>query len=138
MACGAFTDRTNRPEGAEIESALAGAAMLWEDIIAFVEGSFSVSSDWKFYGKNYGWSLAFKRSGKALVSLYPDVGSFTAQVILKDAQIASVPETLMIPELRAAIERANPYAEGRWIFLAVTSERELGVVKKLIEIRAAR
>jgi hypothetical protein len=57
-------------------------------------------------------------------------------VILKDDQIARVPSKLMFPELRAAINGANPYAEGRWIFLAVASERELAVVKALIEIRA--
>lgn len=136
MSYGAFTDRASRPEGAEIETALAGAAALWEDLVVFVESSFRVRSDWKFYGKNYGWSLAFKKSGKALVSLYPAVGSFTAQLILKDDQIARVPETLMTPELRAAIDAANPYAEGRWIFLPVSSERELEVVRRLIEIRA--
>jgi hypothetical protein len=96
-----------------------------------------VRSDWKFYGKNYGWVLAFKRSGKALVSLYPGAGSFTVQVVLKDDQIARVPSELMIFELRAAIDAANPYAEGRWIFPPVSSERELEVAKKLIEVRAA-
>ena len=120
----------------EIEDSLAGAAPLWTELIAFVESSFRVRSDWKFYGKNYGWALAFKKSGKALVSLYPGAGSLTAQLILKDDQLSSVPGELMIPELRAAIDAANPYAEGRWIFLAVTSERELEVVTKLIEIRA--
>jgi Protein of unknown function (DUF3788) len=132
----AFTDRTKRPGEAEIEIALVGAAPLWSELVAFVESSFRVRSDWKFYGKNYGWSMAFKKSGKALVSLYPDEGSFTAQVILKDDQIARVPNKLMIPELRAAIEGANPYAEGRWIFLAVASEPELEVVERLVEIRA--
>ena len=136
MSYGAFTDRTSRPGEAEIEAALAGAASLWSELISFVEESFRVSRDWKFYGKNYGWSLAFKKSGKALVSLYPDAGSLTAQVILKDDQIARVPSELLIPELRAAIDGANPYAEGRWVFLAVSSERELEVVKRLVEIRA--
>ncbi|HEY5478116.1 MAG TPA: DUF3788 family protein [Gaiellaceae bacterium] len=136
MSYGAFTDRTSRPGEAEIEVALAGAAALWSEIVSFVEDSFRVRSDWKFYGKNYGWSLAFKKSGKALVSLYPDAGSFTAQVILKEDQIARAPSELLIPELRAAIDGANPYAEGRWVFLAVSSERELEVVKRLVEIRA--
>ena len=136
MSYGAFTDRTSRPGEAEIEVALAGAAALWSEIVSFVEDSFRVRSDWKFYGKNYGWSLAFKKSGKALVSLYPDAGSFTAQVILKEGQIARAPSELLIPELRAAIDGANPYAEGRWVFLAVSSERELEVVKRLVEIRA--
>ncbi len=136
MSHGAFTDRNSRPGGNEIEAALAGAAPLWSELIAFVEGSFRVRSDWSFYGKNYGWSLAFKKSGKALVSLYPNVGLFTAQVILKDDQIARVPRESMIPELKAAIGAANPYAEGRWIFLAVSSARELEIVKRLVEIRA--
>jgi len=133
---GAFTERASRPDEAEVEAVLGEAALLWTQLSAFVESSLRVRSEWKFYGKNYGWALAFKKSGRAVVSLYPDVGSFTAQVILKDDRIALVPEGLMIPELRAAIESADPYAEGRWIFLVVSSSRELEVVKKLIEIRA--
>ncbi len=113
MSYGALTDRKSRPGEAEVETMLAGAAALWKGIVAFIESSFRVSSDWKFYGKNYGWSLAFRKSGKALVSLYPDNGSFTAQVILKEDQIAEIPRVLMIPDLRAAIDAANPYAEGR-------------------------
>jgi hypothetical protein len=133
---GAFTERASRPDEAEVEAVLGEAALRWTKLAAFVESSLRVRSEWKFYGKNYGWALAFKKSGRAVVSLYPDVGSFTAQVILKDDRIALVPDELMIPELRAAIESADPYAEGRWIFLVVSSSRELEVVKKLIEIRA--
>jgi hypothetical protein len=135
---GAFTDRAKKPDRAEIETSLAEATSLWTEIVSFVEGSFRVRSDWKFDGSNYGWALAFKKSGKALVALYPATGSFTAQVILKEDRIARIPSELMVPELRAAIERADPYAEGRWIFLAVSSERELEVVKALIEIRAEK
>ena len=124
MSRGVFTERASRPGETEVEVALGEAASLWTELVAFIDSSFRVRSDWKFYGKNYGWALAFKKSGKALVSLFPGAGSFTAQVILKEEQIARVPDELMIPELRAAIENANPYAEGRWIFLAVGSERE--------------
>jgi hypothetical protein len=138
MSHGAFTDRSTRPNEAEIEAALAGATPLWEEVVAFVEGALRVRSDWRFYGKSYGWALAFKKSGKALVSLYPGAGSFTAQVILNEEQIAEIPGELTIPELCAAIEGANPYAEGCWVFLAVVSKRELVVVERLIEIRAGR
>ena len=137
MAYGAFTDRASRPNEAEVEAVLGVAALLWNQLSAFVESSMRVRSEWKFYGKDYGWALAFKKSGRAVVSLYPNVGSFTAQVILKDDRIALITEELMIPELRAAIEGASPYAEGHWIFLAVTSPRELEVVEKLVEIRAS-
>ncbi|MGA9761289.1 MAG: DUF3788 family protein [Gaiellaceae bacterium] len=136
MSYGVFTDRMSRPGEVEVEAALAGAALLWSELVSFIEGSFRVRSDWKFYGKSYGWALAFKKSGKALVSLFPADGSFTTQLILKDDQIAQVPRGLMIPELRGAIDSANPYAEGRWVFLAVSSRRELEVVETLIEIRA--
>jgi hypothetical protein len=95
-----------------------------------------VRSDWRFYGKSYGWALAFKKSGKALVALFPGTGSFTAQLILKEEQLAAVPRDATTPALTAAIERAKPYQEGRWIFLPVETERDLGLVERLVEIRA--
>jgi hypothetical protein len=136
LAYGAFSDRASRPDKGEVALVLGEAAPLWTELKVFVESSLRVRSEWKFYGANYGWALAFKKSGRAVVSLYPGAGSFTAQVILKDDRIALMPERLMIPKLRAAMEGADTYAEGRWIFLAVSSTRELEVVKKLIEIRA--
>jgi len=70
------------------------------------------------------------------VSLYPGAGVLTAQVILKDDRIALVPSEMMIPELCTAIESAPPYAEGRWIFFAVSSRPKLEVAKTLISLRA--
>ena len=137
MSRGAFTDRAQLPLQPEIEATLAGAGALWSELVSFIESGFRVRSDWKFYGKSYGWALAFKKSGKALVSLYPASGAFSVQLILKEEQIASIPAEAMIPELRLAIREANPYSEGRWIFLEASSRRELDVAKRLIEIRAA-
>jgi hypothetical protein len=39
----------NRPGEAEIETAFAGAAARWSELVSFVEGSFRVRGDWKFY-----------------------------------------------------------------------------------------
>ena len=136
MEIGVFVDRKLRPDEAELPASLTGAFPLWKQLIDFIEGSYRTKRDWKFYGSNYGWALAFKTSRKALASLYPGSCAFTAQVIMKDEQLARVPESLMISDLQAAIEYAKPYSEGRWIFLPVKSERDLEVAKCLVEIKA--
>jgi len=38
--------------------------------------------EFSFGGKNYGWNIWYRKSGKSLVSLYPQEKSIVAQVVL--------------------------------------------------------
>ena len=38
-------------------------------------------------GKKYGWNLWYRKSGKSLLSLYPQEGYFVAQIVLGNAQV---------------------------------------------------
>ena len=83
MGIGIFTDKSHPPTMKQILDALGDQRSAWEAFVTFVRAKYSSQEEWKFYGKNYGWALRFRKSGKALLSLYPAEESSIVQVILE-------------------------------------------------------
>jgi hypothetical protein len=83
MSYSAFLDKDHCPKMKEVLAILGFKRQLWESLIRFGEVQFKVKkSDLRFYGKNYGWALRFRKRGKALISLYLAKEGFTAQIII--------------------------------------------------------
>jgi hypothetical protein len=136
MSKGAFTDKQHLPTGRAVTAVLGKAGRDWKEFVQFVEKSFGVSGEWKYYGKNYGWALRFRKSGKALVSLYPGERSYTAQMILVESIVDQTRTMKLGKTVRAAIEKAHPYPEGRWVFIGVDSKSVARDAKKLLLLKS--
>ena len=87
MSVGVFTDKARAPTAEQISEAIGSRRAAWEEVLQVIRESYSHQEDWRFYGKNYGWALRFRKSGNALVSLYPAEGSLTVQLILSQAGV---------------------------------------------------
>lgn len=137
MSIGFFTDKGTCPTDAQIREAIGPRLPLWQDLIHALREGYPVQEDFKFlYGKTYGWGLRFRLKGQLLTSLYPTRGGFTAQVNLSPEAIEKILGMHPGPNVQRAIERAQPYPEGRWLFIPVESEADLGEVKQLVALRA--
>ena len=136
MAIGAFTDKEHKPTVAETVAAIGSKQPLWENLTSFIVDSYRLKSNFAFYGKNYGWALRFRKGGKALLSLYPGQDSFTAQIIVSQAQAEKALSSGLSKEASKIIEDAHPYPEGRWLFLKVESEQDLNDVKQLLMVKS--
>ncbi len=108
----------------------------WDDFCQFVEETYGVKGEWKYYGRNFGWALRFRKGGKALVSLYPGKRSCTAQLILAESVVRKARRAKLGAVARTAIRRAYPYPEGRWVFVTVTSAAVAADVKKLLLLKS--
>jgi hypothetical protein len=98
--------------------------------------NYRLKSDFAFYGKNYGWALRFRKGGKALLSLYPGQDSFTAQIIVSEAQVEKALSSGLGKKATKIIEEAHPYPEGRWLFIKVESEQDLNDIKQLLIVKS--
>jgi len=136
MGVGAFTDKTHQPTETEMLAALGPRADAWAEVVRCLREDYRAAADVRFYGKSYGWALRFRKRGKALVSLYPGEGGFTAQIIVSEAQIAQALATGMGESVRRAIAAANPYPEGRWLFIRVDSSADLADLRRLLALKA--
>lgn len=136
MAIGAFTDKLHQPAMTEILASIGSKRQLWENLTSFIGDSYRLKSDFAFYGKNYGWALRFRKAGKALLSLYPGQESFTAQIIISQAQAEKVLSSGLSKKASKIIEEAHPYPEGRWLFIKIESEQDLNDVKRLLIVKS--
>ncbi len=135
MSKGIFTDKTHRPSTREIHRAIHPREAGWREFLKFIRGSFSCKEELKFYGKNFGWALRFTKAGKALLSLYPAEGGFTAQIILSNADAEKACTLPIGARIRKTIAQAHPYPEGRWLFIPVKTRQDFRDVRALVVLK---
>ncbi len=135
MSIGAFTDKAHQPTPEEIFAAIGSGQTAWQQLVEFIRASYSAQEEFRFYGKNYGWALRFRKSGKALVSLYPTAGGFTVQVILSAADTEKALTLKLGKRVQQAIAQANPYPEGRWLFIPVKSAKDVRDIQRLLALK---
>ena len=103
---------------------------------ALLEDGYKAAKGLVFYGKNYGWAVRFRKGGRALISLYPGRGAFTAQIVLNEEQLAEAIASGLGEGARRVIEAAKPFPEGRWLLLPVESEADLLDVERLLAAKS--
>jgi len=136
MSVGVFTDRKHPPTEAEVLEAIGPRLPLWEALAAYLRTTYPVEEDFKFmYGKPYGWARRFRIKGQLLTSLYPTEGGFKAQLNLSGEAVERALTMGLKRNAAEAIAAAHPYPEGRWVFMPVESEEDLGDVKQLLALR---
>ncbi len=138
MSISMFADKAHRPNPDEMLAPLGAACSLWEGLAGHLAAAYRASPDLGYYGKNYGWAERYRKSGKALVSLYPGEGCFTAQIVLRAPEVETALSRGVGPAVREAIERANPYPEGRWLFIRVADAAAVAEIQELLAIKAGR
>jgi len=135
VGVGLFVEKTRQPAPDELKQALAGSLPLWDDLVRFMRDGCGCDGEFRFYGKNYGWALRFRKWGWALVSMYPGNGSFTAQVVLSPRLVAKAAELPLEAETRGILESTREYPEGRWLYLPVSSSRDVEDVQRLVSLK---
>lgn len=136
MSVGVFLNREQMPSAEEIRAALGRAWGVWEDLNRHLCQQYTFQPETKFGGKNYGWMVWYRRSGKTLVALYPQQGGFVAQVVLGKEQVEKALELDLTPRMHRAIEETPQLHDGRWLFLRVESEVEAADLRRLLEVKA--
>jgi hypothetical protein len=135
MSIGLFTDKEHEPTQKEIAEELGPAAPLWKELIQFLRENYGMEGEFNHYGKKYGWTRRYRKSGKALISLFPAKDHFVAQVVLNPAQTEKALEAGLGKDTIHLIEEAHAYHDGRWLWIKVKSKRTLEDVKQLLLIK---
>jgi Protein of unknown function (DUF3788) len=138
MAYGCFTDKADCPDLERAARALAGSHTLWDALTDELRRHTRARPSWRFYGRNYGWALAFKKGGRALAALFPDDECLTVLVVLTGTQ---ADQALAGGELgdatRVLIASLPRFKEGCWVFVRVAGPADLDDARRLVASRAA-
>ena len=137
MVVGIFLDKSHQPTPKEIAKAIGTKKALWQDLNQFILDNYRAKSEFRFYGRNYGWAVRFRKSGKALLSMYPADNHFETQIILSEAHVKRALRLPIGKNVKSIIQNSHPFPEGHWLFIPVRSKRDLNDVRKLLLIKAA-
>jgi hypothetical protein len=87
-----------------------------------------------------GWNVKYKKSGRALCTLYPRHGYFISLIAVGPSEVAEADMLLPLfsDYLQALYRRAAPMNSARWLMIEVTEPSILTDVERLIELRAKK
>lgn len=113
---------------------------LWDELRAWLEERYQPKAAWEYSRCAVpGWNLKYRKAGRALCTLYPMEGSFTALVVIGERERPGA--ELLLPTLSPYLQqvyRETPYGMGqRWLMPVVAARETLEDVKRLITLRRA-
>lgn len=135
MALNVLDDPSAPPQPAQLRRALGRAAPSWFRLVADAGRSHGpLTEQWNF-GAKFGWSLRLRRGDKILLYLTPQAGTFLVGIVLGERAVKAAFEAGLPEPVRAAVETAPRYAEGRGLRLTVSKATELRAILTLVDAK---
>ncbi len=112
-------------------------AKLWKQIRGFLEKNYDFQPELQFYGQKYGWCHRYRRKGKTLCTLFPEMKAFTVLVTLGKKEIEDVESSLSAfnRDTQKVFAEARQFHDGKWIYKRVLNKSDLDDIKSLITIK---
>jgi hypothetical protein len=135
MPISCFVDKNHPPEPDEVNKALGIALPLWSRLVDFIASNYSMIGDMTYGGKNYGWNLWYRKSGKSLLSLYPQESTFIAQVVLGREQLEKALTLTLGENVGRVLKETPSLHDGRWLFIKIECETDVKDVEQLLLVK---
>ena len=135
MTIGLFADKEYQPTETAVLEALGTKRSLWEELTQFIADNYPIPGEWNFGGKNYGWNLWYRKSGKTLVTLYPQDRYFVAQIVLGKDQVEQALALKLGKNVGTVLAETPQLHDGRWLFIKVKTKRDVADVQQLLQIK---
>jgi len=138
VATSALDDKTRVPDRAALTAVLGPAIARWDTLVRRVGARFGpVTEEWKHPGAKHGWSMRLKRGGRNLVYLIPGNGRFLVALVFGERAVRAIHESDVPAAVKALIDAATPYVEGRGIRLEVATDDDVELVERLVHLKLA-
>ncbi len=131
-----FPDKDRPPQPEELLDVLAEAAPRWRSLDDWIEKTYGLVGERTYLGRDSGWGLRYRRSGKTLVTLIPRDGGFQALAVVGPSAWEAAGAAALSEETRAAWDAARPYPDGRWLWLEVSDDGVVKDVETLIALKS--
>lgn len=110
---------------------------LWKEIRGFLQKNYDFQPELQFYGQKYGWCFKYRRKGKTLCTLFPEMKAFTVLVTLGKKEIEHVEGGLsgFNKGTQKVFVDTHHYHDGKWIYKRVLNKSDLNDIKSLLTIK---
>ena len=115
-----FTDSTLSPTTSKLKEALGSTYPLWEEISDYtLKVTKGLVGEWKFSGPKFGWSFRISDKRRVIIYLLPRDQYFKVAFVFGQKATDRILEGKFDEEIKAELQAAKVYAEGRGIRIAV-------------------
>ena len=136
MATSIFDNKAIMPDDAMVKMALAEAMPLWNKLQDYVAKNYSgLTSEWKMYSKQAGWSLVFRKAKRTLFYFVPCQNHFIIAFVLGEKAVKAALESSISQKVRQEMSDADICAMGHSFYVYIKSEEDLEDVKMLLKIK---
>lgn len=133
MAESIFEEKTNQPGLNDLYEALKESSAILKEIEAFIIEKYgSIEWEWKFYGKQAGWTAACRNKNRRLFHLIPKYGYFKIVFTLGKNGVSECLESSLPEDIKQIIRDAPVYAEGRTFRFDVKESSQIEAVRELV------
>jgi hypothetical protein len=135
MVTSIFSDKEHQPGTNEVFDALGSKQPLWEKLTRFISDNYPIVGEWNFGGKNYGWNIWYRKSGKTLVTLYPQREAFIVQIVLGRDQVEQALNLKLGKNVGTVLKDTPQLHDGRWLFIQVKAEQDVRAIQQLLQVK---
>ena len=129
-------DNDHQPSNNEILKTI-GKKSAWNKLQIYINDNYDFKPETVFYGKKYGWTVRYRKSGKTLCSLFPEKSAFTVLIVLGKKEVEKV--LTIIDELssnvRNLINNTEQLHDGCWLWIRIQELAEIMDIMKLLNVK---
>lgn len=113
------------------------ARSLWQELMSFVKSEFKTAPilAYSTCSAQPGWNVKFRKSGKAICTLYPQKNDFIVLVVVPLGLLPVLQEMKLEQETREVINTARPFNGTLWLMLNVDRHDLLEDIRKLLIVK---
>ncbi|MHA2386034.1 MAG: DUF3788 domain-containing protein [Candidatus Thorarchaeota archaeon] len=113
------------------------ASKSWMALEEFMTMNYDFQPELSYWGDKNGWILRYRRSGKTLVSLYPEKGGFTVQVILGKKEVQKFEDIRgeLDADIATLFDKTEQVHDGRWLYIRQPGVGTIHDIEKLIQLK---
>ena len=134
-------DAYHVPSEGDIGEHLQEAKLIWNELTTYIEETYQVNPQITFSkcSMQPGWNIKYKKSGKALCTLYPMEGYFIALVVVgakEEEEVRLGMELgLFTTYVKELYEKTAYSTMGRWLMIEVKDKAVLNDIRHLLSIK---
>ncbi|MCL2756127.1 MAG: DUF3788 domain-containing protein [Firmicutes bacterium] len=136
MALSVFDEKASMPHDDMTVIALGDSYKLWETIRNHLSENYrNVTEEWKFYGKESGWTKNIKSGKRTLFMFVPMNGKFQIYFTLGERAVAAVHNSDLPKEIKSLVPDAKQCVCGFGFRFDVETMLDTDAVVKLVAIK---
>lgn len=109
----------------------------FDEVINFIEENYDFNKEICYGGKNFGVLIRFRRSGKTLISIFPEKNCFSCVLVYgkKEIEQFEARKNEFSDYMNAIFSETKQYHDGKWMLIRIEDEKYINELKEMIKIK---